>query len=454
MTGGAERGAFHAKRRSGADLRPEEGEPATVGVILKGYPRLSETFIAQELHGLEQRGFRLRFFSMRFPTDKTTHPINAQIRAPVVYLPEYLHWEPLRVLRGLATVWRWPSFWPTVRLWLGDLRREPTPNRVRRFGQACVLAAEMPCDVGMIYAHFIHTPASVGRYASVLTGRPWSCSAHAKDIWTSPEWELREKLASAEWVATCTAVGHAHLQSLAEDPGRANLIYHGIDLERFPTPEPKVAQVRDGRERQDPVRLVSVGRAVEKKGLDTLLDALARVPGDVHWRLDHIGGGTLTKALKQQAERLGIVDRITWHGAQAQTFVLETYRASDLFVLPCRIASDGDRDGLPNLLVEAQSQGLACLSTPISAIPELIRDGESGILVPPDDPAALCDAIVRLCRDPGLRARLGAAGEARVRAEFDKDAGLEKLVALFPAELRASAPVQHASQAARHEAAE
>jgi glycosyltransferase involved in cell wall biosynthesis len=133
------------------------------------------------------------------------------------------------------------------------------------------------------------------------------------------------------------------------------------------------------------VRIVSVGRAVLKKGFDTLLEALALLPDELNWQFDHIGGGELLEQLKAQADRLGIAGRISWHGAQPQERVIALYREADIFVLPSRIAPDGDRDGLPNVLVEAASQRLACLSTTISGIPELIEDGRHGVLVEPED---------------------------------------------------------------------
>ena len=148
-------------------------------VVLKGYPRLSETFIAQELLGLERAGFDLTLISMRKPTDKKRHPIHDEIRARVVYLPEYLHEEPLRVLRALFAGWSKPGFKPLLRRFWADLRRDLTRNRFRRLGQALVLAHEWPDAGEWLHAHFIHTPASVTTYASIMTGVPWTCSAHA-----------------------------------------------------------------------------------------------------------------------------------------------------------------------------------------------------------------------------------------------------------------------------------
>lgn len=405
----------------------------TVAVVLKGYPRLSETFIAQELLALERRGFALALMSLRHPTDSKRHPVHDEIRAAVSYLPEYLYQEPLRVLRGWWRARRLAGYSAARRTFLRDLRRDLTPNRIRRFGQACVLATELPAGVTRLYAHFLHTPASVARYAALMTGLPWSVSAHAKDIWTIPEWEKREKLAEAAWLVTCTAFGARHLRELAADPARVRLLYHGLDLQRFAA-TPRHDSGRDGGDPADPVRLLSVGRAVEKKGYDVLLQALAALPEGLSWRLTHIGGGPLRPALERQAAALGIAGRIDWQGAQAQAEVLARYRAADLFVLASRIAGDGDRDGLPNVLMEAQSQGVACLSTRVAAIPELIDDGATGALVPPDDPAALAAALARLIADPAERRRLGAAGQQRIRADFDMNGGIDTLARLLKGE--------------------
>ncbi|MCD7109234.1 glycosyltransferase family 4 protein [Rhizobium sp. DKSPLA3] len=404
-------------------------------VILKGYPRLSETFIAQELLGLEQSGLELSLISMRHPTDRKRHPVHDEIRAPVLYLPEYLHQEPLRVLRGLWAAVRRPGFRTAFAAFRRDLARDISRNRVRRFGQAAVLAAEWPEGGNWLHAHFIHTPASVAAYTSLLTGIPWTCSAHAKDIWTSPDWELADKLATNRWTVTCTESGFHHLRTLAADRTTVHLSYHGLDLARFaPFTQPR--RPHDGSDLADPVVILSVGRAVEKKGYDLLLKALASLPADLAWRFVHIGGGTLAKSLKDMATDLGIADRIDWLGAMAQEDVLARYRASDIFALACRIGADGDRDGLPNVIVEASSQRLVCLSTTISGVPELLSDGENGLLVPPEDPEAIANALERAIRDPELRKRLGDAAERRVRQDFDYHTSITQLRNLFETEWR------------------
>jgi glycosyltransferase involved in cell wall biosynthesis len=406
--------------------------------VLKGYPRLSETFIAQEILALERRGLGILIVSLRQPTDRTIHPVHAAIGAERLYLPEYLYREPARVWRGWRRARRLPGYRRARRAWLADLWRDPTPNRVRRFGQALVLAAERPEDVAHFHAHFLHTPASVARYAATIAGIDWTVSAHAKDIWTIPDWEKREKLAEARWAVTCTAAGCAHLASLAPRPERVALCYHGLDLDRFSPPPPR-EQSSDGSDPQRPVVLLSVGRAVPKKGYDDLLAALALLPAGLAWRLVHIGGGELAASLHRRAESLGLAARIEWRGAQPQPTVLDAYRRADLFVLAAKMAADGDRDGLPNVLMEAQSQRLACVATRLSGIPELIEDGSTGLLVAPGDPPALARALARLIGDPERRAALGAAGEARVRSAFAMVAGIDLLARRFGLEL-ADAP--------------
>ncbi len=395
-----------------------------VAFVLKGYPRLSETFIAQEIAALERRGLDILIVSLRRPTDRRRHPVHDEIRAPVLYLPEYLLTEPFRVFRAWLSQRKRPAYRKAKNLWLRDLRRDPTPNRIRRFGQALVLAAELPRDVTHLHAHFLHTPASVTRYAAKLLGLPWSGSAHAKDVWTTPEWEKREKLADCGWLVTCTEVNRAHLSRLAP-PGKVALVYHGLDLSRFPK-RPSSRDKENGR-----AVILCVCRLVEKKGVDLLLEALALLPAQASWRFVHVGGGPLQDSLKKRAKALGIADRVTWRGPLAQDELLEVYRNSDIFALASRVARDGDRDGLPNVLMEAQSQGLACVATRVSAIGELVRDGVTGLLVPENDARLLAAALAALVADPALRRALAEAGEARVRAQFALDANLEHLARKF-----------------------
>ncbi|WP_170465793.1 glycosyltransferase family 4 protein [Ruegeria arenilitoris] len=396
-----------------------------LAVLVKGWPRLSETFIAQELVALQDAGHRFDIWSLRHPTDVKRHPLHDRFKGQVHYLPEYLYQEPQRVWAARSVAQSLPGYSEAYKVWRADLRRDPTHNRIRRFGQACVLAAELSSETRVMYAHFMHTPSSVARYAAIMRGLPWSFSAHAKDIWTSPDWEKTEKLKAsthgAAFGATCTAIGAEHLRSLADDPARIDLIYHGLDLNRFPEPPNRMARTPDG-----PFHMLSVGRLVEKKGFDRLIDALTMLPTSLDWHWTHIGGGTLAEALSDRAEAAGIADRITWRGACDQPDVIAAMRASDLFVLPSRIAADGDRDGLPNVLMEAASQLLPILSTPVSAIPEFIDTGTHGLLSD-DNPAALAEAITEMATNPDRATAMANAARTRLLADFRMDPGIALL---------------------------
>ncbi|MAF06513.1 MAG: colanic acid biosynthesis glycosyltransferase WcaL [Acidiferrobacteraceae bacterium] len=401
-----------------------------VAVVLKGYPRLSETFIAQEIRSLERAGVDLQLVSLRHPTDPATHPIHGEIKAPVLYLPEYLYREPLRVLKGWLTSRKRPGYKKARSMWIKDLQRDRSANRIRRFGQALVLAAEMPAATSLLYAHFMHTPASVARYAALLNGVPWSFSAHAKDIWTTPAWEKREKLADCAWAVTCTDAGFTHLGELAPPGASLTRLYHGLDTARFTDPGAQ-GSVSDGSTARQCLNILSVGRAVPKKGFDVLLQALAALPGEFHWQWQHVGGGNALSPLKKAATGLGLDERISWLGPLPQEAVLSLYRESDLFVLPSRIAPGGDRDGLPNVLMEAASQRLAIVTTDLPGIAEFITAEVHGLLVPPADPKALSDAIYRAGINPALREAWSNAARQRVTQEFDHTNNIQPLISLL-----------------------
>ena len=410
----------------------------TVAVVVKGWPRLSETFIAQEILALERRGMELVIVSLRRPTDRFTHPIHDEIRSPVHYLPEYLHEAPGRVLCAWKAARRLGGYPRARSMWLADLARDRTRNRARRFGQALVLASELH-GVESIHAHFLHTPASVARYASAVLGIGWSFSAHAKDVWTTPDWEKREKLADARFGVTCTRSNLEHLVALAPSPDVVDLVYHGLDHGRFPATVEARAP-RDGSDPSDPVRLLSVGRLVDKKGFDDLLDALAMLPPALAWTLDVVGGGTLEDRLRRQAAALGVGGRVRWHGSLPHDRVVEHFAGADLFTLASRISPDGDRDGLANVLMEAQLLGAACVATRVSATPELIEHEVNGLLVPPRDAPALSAALERAIADPALRARLSAAGRRVVTTRFSFEDGVARIAARLGAR---SGPIPH-----------
>jgi glycosyltransferase involved in cell wall biosynthesis len=230
------------------------------------------------------------------------------------------------------------------------------------------------------------------------------------------------------------------LCTLAPDPARLKLVYHGLDLAHLPPPPLRHSR-RDGSDLADPVLILSIGRMVEKKGYADLLDALAELPPSLSWRFEHIGAGELSDPLKVQAARLGIAERCRWHGAQPQREVFAALGRADLFVLASKQAADGDMDGLPNVLMEAAHQGLAIVSTRAAAIGEFLTDGESGLLVAPGAPHELAPALERLTRDPDLRRRFAERAGEVVRTRFSFSAGIDWIAGALgePARIEAHA---------------
>lgn len=372
---------------------------APLCIVVKGFPRISETFITRELEALQDNGLRFSLASLRRPeanADKISHRLSATPN----YLPEYLHHEPRRVLQAIAAARKRPGFHKAWTMFRADMAKEFNRNRVRRFGQACVLAAELPEETRHLHAHFIHTPASVARYAAAIRDLTFSVSAHAKDIWTSAEWDLKQKLHEAAFVCTCNAAGAARLAKAS--PDRPPLLWPHLTGNL-------ISEVRTRR--SGPVRFLTVARAVPKKGLPLLLDALAQMPATPDWTWTHIGGGQGISALKNAALRHPYRQRLEFLGARAHADVLEAMRKSDVFVLTAQVADDGDRDGRPNALIEAMSLGLACVATGAGGIPEVLLP-DAGLIVEPH-PARIAATLKELVASPEKISSLGEAARAR-----------------------------------------
>ena len=403
----------------------------SIAIVLKGYPRLSETFIAQEILSLEKAGVSIIIISLRKPTDPYIHPVHEKIKAPISYLPEYLFNEPIRVLRSWWQVRSNPRYKSARRIWRKHLLRDFSPNRVRRWGQALVLAAEFSPEINHIYAHFLHTPASVAHYTSMLTGHTWSVSSHAKDIWLTPNWEKTEKLESCSWAVTCTKNGYTHLNDLV--PGKTHLSYHGLDTKQLS--QKKYSNILPHSDQGDLLRLLSVGRAVKKKGFSVLIEALSNIPKNINWHWTHIGGGSELEKLQKLSHKLGLTEKITWRGAQPQNGVFEAYENSDLFIMPSIIATDGDRDGLPNVLMEAASKKVCCIATNLPGITEFIRHDETGWIVPSKNSKELTRSIISLSQDPAKRVRLAESANNLLATHFSHSKNVQDIIKLLKSDL-------------------
>lgn len=374
---------------------------APLCIVVKGFPRLSETFITRELEALQDAGVDFSIASLRRPAAGTGNVVH-RVSASRNYLPEYLHEEPARVWRGILRARKLPGFARAWRMFRADLNRDMSRNRVRRFGQACVLSAELPETARHLHAHFIHTPASVARYAAAISGVTFSVSAHAKDIWTTPEWDLADKLKESTFVCTCNAAGADRLGALASNC-TPHLWPHLVHAAGVKPP--------GGRMENCAVRLITVARAVPKKGLEMLLEALARLPPNLNWTWTQIGGGPGIDSLRETVRHHPYRDRLTLLGARPHAEALEALRRHDVFVLTAAVAEDGDRDGRPNAVIEAMDAGLACVATPVGGIPELLSNG-AGVLAEAES-GAIADTIASLLANPARIVALGAAARAR-----------------------------------------
>lgn len=438
-----------------------EGDAAgvrTLAYVVNGYPRRSELFIASEMRRLEEHGIRLRPFVIKPGDPGEPHPVVREITAPVTYLPR---WAPTPG----TTMSEWlvrnaPPFLPALaratRRRPGGVARamefsreqaararrlsgdsSPLPQ-IKELLLAVALADRVLStpDVVHLHAAFAHRPATVAWMASMITGMPFSFTGHAKDIYVpdlNPAGLLGRKLAAASFAVTCTQANRRHLLAMA--PGaEVHTVYHGLNTDFARLVEVAVAPASPGRDRDgNRLRVLGAGRHVPKKGFDLLIEACALLRDDGHdVQLRILGGrGEATEALRSLIDARGLQDRACLAGPCSQEELLAELRAADLFCLPCRVLENGDRDGIPNVLVEAMAAGVAVITTAVSGIPELVDDGVNGRLVPPDSASALAAAAAALHRNRPLARRLGAAGQATVGDRFDGDRQAETLAALF-----------------------
>jgi glycosyltransferase involved in cell wall biosynthesis len=426
---------------------------STVGYLPKGYPRISETFISNEFLHLERLGLDLRIYPLKRPLDDVRQEAARAVRAPVEYLPEKIVLSlPLLLPVHLALAVRRPrAYARTLRYTLSRCLRQRSTSTLRRFFQAGWLAGWglRGVTIRHFHAHFCHGPATVAMFLKWLTGIPYSFTAHAKDIYLTEPDILRDKMREAEFVATCTDFNRRYLEGVGGDVVAIHLIYHGLDLQRFSVAAhqhivPLSARPDGGR---TPL-LLSVGRLVEKKGFDTLVRACAVLRDrGVRFRCLIYGEGERRRGLQELIDSLGLQRLVELPGAVLQEELAEIYRQTTVFALPCQVLENGDRDGLPNVLVEAMAMEVPVVSTDISGIPELVEDGINGFLVPSRDPVALAGRIEALLGDAALRARFARAGRRRVLESFDVERNTRRLLLLFhqamglrPAEATASAP--------------
>ena len=437
-----------------------------IGYILKGYPRTSETFITNEIRLLEKMGVGLAIFSVKKLEGEKNHAMVRDIEAPVTYLPQADPLSEARFSRWLID--NVPKFSSShVQLF----KKKPLAY-LKVFLECLVMSIqyrnglfEMPREVFLkeflqsgfvanavmesgqiqhLHAHFCHGSTTIAMFASRMTGIPFSFTAHAKDIYLkelNPGKLLQNKMRRAEFLVTCTGANEEHLQRLAPKGTKIHKIYHGLDTNLFANGD----QVSPKTNNEGLPVVLSVGRLVEKKGFDYLIKACAILKErGLRFHCQIVGGGDgYTEKLVSLIKELGVEDTVNLHGAVTQEELRDIYKKATLFALPCLVVDNGDRDGIPNVLVEAMSMRVPVVSTDISGIPELIENNVNGLLVPEKNAVAMADAIEKLLINPGLRQQLSDAGRVRVCKDFDSQLTTLDLKDLFVSQLANGSEVLH-----------
>jgi glycosyltransferase involved in cell wall biosynthesis len=384
--------------------------PLRLVYVVPAFPRLSETFVLNELRELERLGDEVTVVAQGPPErGEPLHPGAAELAAGVVLCPQGKG-RALRLAGAGASelaaggLCAWRALGLALELALAS--RRPAPS-LRAFAEACALRRRVPAATDLVHAHFAQT-APTGAVLARLLGCPFSFTGHAADLFVlAPARLLRAEIREARLAVATSELAAARMRAVARPADRAKVVAHenGIDRTRF---RPRAA------EPPGVPLLVCVARLVPKKGLDTLLESLSLLAGrGVEARCELIGDGELRKPLEQHAGRLGLDGRVRFLGPLAEDGVAAALERATAFVLPCRVAPGGDRDGIPNALREAMAVGVPVVAGDAGGVAEAVAHERTGLLVPPDSPDALADAIERLLRDPELRARLVAGGRER-----------------------------------------
>lgn len=427
-----------------------------IAYVLKAYPRASEPFILSEIHRLEALGIPLRLFATK-PAEGDDqlprHAVVDRIRA----VPEFLTATGSTSV-GTATGWlrlHWPLFvdafgrvcrrYPrgaakSVARLCAELIRSRFDGQgqmkrtyLRDFLHAIELVdrlRETP-SVRHLHAHYAHGATTVAWFASQIAGLTFSFTGHAKDLYNAaenPAGVLRRKLGSARFALTCTEANQKMLQTLVP-ASTVHCVYHGLNADFAQLLTKRPVPPREPR----PFRVLSVGRLVRKKGFDLLIEAVAQLVHEgVAIEVSLIGNeGDHGPAIRRLILDRGLSDVVSLSGPRQQRELFDEYHRAHLFCLPCRVLEDGDRDGIPNVVMEAMACGTPVLTTNISGIPEMVRHGQNGLLVPPDDVDALTRALRAAASDPDRLRQLGDGARRTAFERFDGDRLAKQVAALL-----------------------
>jgi glycosyltransferase involved in cell wall biosynthesis len=409
---------------------PVEWRLPRVAYVVKRFPRYSETFIVSELLAHEAAGVEIEIFSLRPPNDTHFQDALCRVRAAVHYLPS----DGIKALELWQAIEEAGKVCP--RLW-SELASASGEEPCDVY-QALLLAREVVLrGIGHLHAHFATSPTGVARLAARFAGIPYSFTAHAKDIFhesVRPA-DLARKLSDASAVVTVSDYNAEFLhRTYGAAAAHVQRIYNGLELPRFAYEDPG----------SRPPAIVAVGRLVEKKGFADLVQACSLLDG---WGRDFvceiIGTGPLETELAALIDRHGLRGKIVLVGPRPQYEIIERIRRASVFAAPCVVGSDGNRDGLPTTLLEAMALGTPCAATDVTGIPEILHDGETGLLIRQNAWADLAVALARLLGDRELRVRIARAARHLIERDFD----VRNNAALMRSLFRPALPVESARAA-------
>lgn len=392
-----------------------------LGYLYSRYPVLSQTFCDAEMLELERRGFELVLASMYPPKTPIRHEYLAQLRAHVHYAPEK------QMLEDLVRRAKQRGRWPEALILEHDRKYGPAYKAALRARNALFFVELFEREkVPHMHVHFANRAAHTALFVKAISAIPFSMTAHGQDFMTDlgNAELLREICAGAEFVAAETDYSRDLLAASCPDSAaKIFRVYNGMPLRKF-----EVAPARP----PGPLRLLSVGRLVQFKGFDVLIDACAALRSrEVEFECEIIGEGDLRPELQARIAQRQLSANITLSGERSQDYVLTALARCEIFVLAAKVDDRGASDVFPTVIAEAMTSGKPVVSTIVAGIPELVANAETGILVAPDNAAALARAIERLARDPKLRDEMGRAGRARIEKHFTIERTIEPLLQRF-----------------------
>lgn len=393
-----------------------------LGYLYSRYPVISQTFCDMEMLALERQGWDLMIGSVYSPLTTLRHEHVCRLDAAIHYAP------PQPILRIWEKKAKATGRWPRALVDRHERTYGPAFKAPQRARNALWFADFFTrSGIEHFHVHFANRAAHTALFVREMSGLTFSVTAHGQDFMTDlgNEQLLREICAGAEFVAAETNYSCNLLcQHCPESAAKIHRVYNGLDLEAFPTPTQPAHTFKP--------RIVSVGRLVAFKGFDHLIDACAELARrGVEFICEIIGDGPLREELQRKIEILHLGSRVALLGSLSQNAVFDKLRAADVFALAATVDARGGSDVFPTVILEAMAAARPVVSTRLAGIPESVIDGETGVLVPPRDTAALVNALERLLLDPKLRVRYGTAGRARIERHFRIEQTVVPLVQLL-----------------------